>query len=110
MSSGNKSSRAKRNRREKMFAAQRGLCYLCQCQMKLRMPNGWPDRTQPPRDYATFDHVEARGLGGTNTKDNLRLACWTCNNRKARVEAEESARRRGHREAAIAAGHIPPDL
>jgi hypothetical protein len=76
-----------------MWAEQRGRCAYCLWVM--RHPDdranwlpeaGGPD--QLPLD-ATEDHRHPRGLGGLNTRVNLCLACYSCNQRKKARTAEE---------------------
>lgn len=46
-----------------------GHCYYCRARLTV--------------DSSTLDHVVPRALGGSNSLHNLRLACPTCNARKA---------------------------
>lgn len=39
-------------------------------------------------DTATLDHLIPRNLGGRNHKDNIQLACRSCNERKAHIPIE----------------------
>lgn len=38
----------------------------------------WFGRSLPPEDL-TLDHVKPKSLGGSNSLENLRLACLSCN-------------------------------
>jgi 5-methylcytosine-specific restriction endonuclease McrA len=38
-----------------------------------------------PPEQLTLEHLVPRSLGGTNALDNLRLACFNCNNRRGAV-------------------------
>lgn len=40
-------------------------------------------------DKRTIDHVVPACLGGTNSRENLVLACEECNNLKSKIEKEE---------------------
>ena len=42
-------------------------------------------------ELATLDHVRAKGCGGTDTEDNVVLACKRCNNAKAAMPIQEFA-------------------
>lgn len=44
------------------------------------------------RNYATIDHIKARGLGGTDALSNLRIICLECNGKKSRIESDEAAK------------------
>lgn len=48
---------------------QDGFCYLCGAKLRTR--------------DITVDHVKPTSKGGTHTTDNLKGACWSCNNAKA---------------------------
>lgn len=37
-------------------------------------------------NYATIDHILARGLGGNDELKNLRIICYRCNNKKGKIE------------------------
>lgn len=42
----------------------------------------------------THDHTLARGLGGSDTRDNTTMMCWPCNRRKSIIESKLANRRR----------------
>lgn len=67
----------------KVWERDKGRCYICGCKTDwndYHMVNGW--RVTGPR-YPTRDHVIAINNGGTHTWNNVRLACFECNTRKA---------------------------
>ena len=43
------------------------------------------------KDRLTIDHMVAKSKGGSDEKDNLRVACWPCNVGK-RVAEDEGVR------------------
>lgn len=47
-----------------------------------------PDGSTPDL-AATLDHVVPKSQGGRSSEDNLVLACFRCNNRKANLGPEE---------------------
>lgn len=57
----------------------------CQCCGKVMVFN---NRDQHSRDYATIDHIIARGLGGKNEPENIQIICLDCNKEKAEKERE----------------------
>ena len=59
------SSVDRRKFKPRQYAAQEGLCWICQ---------------QPfPLAEMTFDHYIPRSWGGSDGRNNLRLACLKCN-------------------------------
>jgi 5-methylcytosine-specific restriction endonuclease McrA len=42
----------------------------------------WCHETFPPHQL-TLDHLKPRSRGGSNKLENLRLACFPCNNRRS---------------------------
>lgn len=68
MSNHNMSAKA-RNRRKRSLYKRDG-CHCVHC------------RTCFPQSKLTLDHVVPRCSGGSNALSNLRLACWSCNNRR----------------------------
>lgn len=55
-------------------------CYWCERPLK------WTE--------ATVDHIVALGLGGQDVPDNLVLACWPCNQIRAKLETLLAIERR----------------
>ncbi len=55
---------------------QGGRCIWCREPIMLGLPQTHPRR-------ATFDHVKAKALGGTDRVSNLSAACFECNQDKA---------------------------
>lgn len=53
-------------------------CYYCKCEWSLN-----------PRLVPTIDHVLPKARGGTNSPDNLVLACHVCNGKKGVLLVEE---------------------
>lgn len=62
----------KRDRRERMFNDQAGLCLYCQDRMVLV-------GTYPERATATIEHIIPKSLGGPDNDLNEVLVCTTCN-------------------------------
>lgn len=63
-----------------------GECHYCQVVTVLPI-EGEPGNRKS--NTATVDHVVARAHGGTDSKDNLVLACLDCNNRRGIMPYEE---------------------
>lgn len=66
-------ARSRRIRREK-YALQNGCCHWCGFEMSMAARPGLPVPT-----YATFEHLVPAKDGGTGRQENLKLACWLCN-------------------------------
>lgn len=60
---------------DEIFKRDNGICHLC---------NNIVDKAYPPRHKmsASIDHVTPISRGGTDTKDNIKLAHYGCNSRK----------------------------
>ena len=43
-------------------------------------------RNKHAKNYATIDHIIARGLGGNDDLHNIQIICRKCNNYKSRKE------------------------
>lgn len=66
-----------------IYDRDRGRCYICGERTDwndYRIVNGF--KVVGPR-YPSRDHVIALHNGGTHTRDNIRLACWSCNSLKS---------------------------
>jgi 5-methylcytosine-specific restriction endonuclease McrA len=66
-----------------IYDRDNGRCYICGERTDwndYRIVNGF--KVCGPR-YPSRDHVIALHNGGTNTRDNIRLACWECNTLKS---------------------------
>lgn len=47
----------------------------------------WPETdAQPQGADMTFEHLNPRWRGGRSNKENLRLACFDCNNDRSRID------------------------
>lgn len=66
----------RRNQRARVFAEQRGCCYLCELPMLLG-----PGKNDPL--FATWDHIVPTCAGGGNALANRQLAHQICNVAKA---------------------------
>ena len=73
---------------EKLYERDKGICYICGCRCN------WADSKTKGgafivgETYPTIEHVVPISLGGADTWNNIRLACWKCNTVKgARVSA-----------------------
>lgn len=62
--------RSKRERRKLMFDQQRGKCWYCRGDMKMR---------QGFDNSATVEHCHPNSHGGTRSYWNTKLACRKCN-------------------------------
>lgn len=66
-----------------IYDRDRGRCYICGGRTDwndYRIVNGF--KVVGPR-YPSRDHVIALHNGGTHTRENIRLACWSCNSLKS---------------------------
>ena len=73
-----------KQKKERQFARQDGLCFYCQKPMRIvgRQPHG----TRTPHDAATFEHLDDRSSDERGTRPHERrvvLACHQCNQRRA---------------------------
>ena len=73
------SIRDKHGRRRRKFEHQKGLCHWCKKPMTLE---GAVSGRKPPRNYATFEHLQRRRDGGAGKPGNIVLACSYCNNKR----------------------------
>lgn len=68
---------------KRLYERDKGICYICggKCDW-----NDWrtaDSGNQYPGDsYPTIEHVMPVSLGGLDSWDNVRLACWKCNHEK----------------------------
>ncbi len=62
-------TKQKRDRRARLLKKNGSRCYLCH---KNFLAN-----------QLTLDHLKPRSRGGSNKLENLRLACFSCNNRRS---------------------------
>lgn len=60
-----------------------GTCHYCHCKV-ISIPHR--SRKPMPDNQATTDHLVPRALGGGDELENLRLACFKCNNGKSNIE------------------------
>lgn len=72
----------KRNRRQRLYEQQQGLCYWCKALMVLPTDSG-----PQALNVATFDHVYPKNHASRSKfRENIKkphpvvLACWSCNN------------------------------
>lgn len=64
------------NLREKIYIRDKGKCRYCRKQIE------WEAVTKQGRKDVTLDHIIPKCLGGTDSEDNLTIACFRCNNLK----------------------------
>lgn len=64
-----------------LWIKQGGICALCNKPMPAKRAD-LAHATLWKKWRPTFDHVKARGRGGSDTADNLQLAHAICNKRK----------------------------
>jgi 5-methylcytosine-specific restriction endonuclease McrA len=62
-------TKQKRDRRTRLLRKNGSLCYWC--------------HETFPQNQLTLDHLKPRSRGGSNKLENLRLACFPCNNRRS---------------------------
>jgi 5-methylcytosine-specific restriction endonuclease McrA len=85
-------TKQKRDRRARLLKKNGSRCYLCH---ETFLPN-----------QLTLDHLKPRSRGGSNKLENLRLACFPCNNRRSdRLERAN----RSPNSSVIAASQITHD-
>lgn len=74
--------------KKELLERQGGRCYWCGCKASRipRHPNGYK---------WTLDHVVALANGGSNTEDNIVIACHQCNSRKRDKSLEQWAQENG---------------
>ncbi|MEB3179990.1 MAG: HNH endonuclease [Nostocaceae cyanobacterium] len=60
------SSKQKRNKKQKLIQVYGSQCWWC--------------RQSLSEEMLTIDHLYPSSLGGSNSMENLRLACFKCNN------------------------------
>ncbi len=68
----------------RLYERDGGKCYKCGCDCNF---DDWRQSKRgnkyPGDNYPTIDHVVPVSLGGLDSWDNVRLACWKCNLEKA---------------------------
>jgi 5-methylcytosine-specific restriction endonuclease McrA len=62
-------TKQKRDRRIRLLRKNGPRCYWC--------------HESFPANQLTLDHLKPRSRGGSNKLENLRLACFPCNNRRS---------------------------
>lgn len=64
----------------RLFKRDKGVCWICGCQCDWNdMRVSESGHKYPGDTYPTKDHVIPISRGGTESWDNVRLACWKCN-------------------------------
>ena len=74
----------KRRIKQRLFDAQRGLCFYCRVEMRMDGPSPTTGRIGPRE--ATFDHIKPKAMGGTSALSNLVLCCCRCNNERGHTK------------------------
>ena len=69
------SARYRQERRRRLYEKQSGRCHWCKRKMKLEGGR----KGRPPANYATFEHLKPRAIGGGWGCNNIVLACFQCN-------------------------------
>ncbi len=59
-------SKQKRTKKDQLVKEYGSCCYWCRCDF--------------PAEKLTLDHLKPRSRGGSDSLENLRLACFPCNN------------------------------
>jgi 5-methylcytosine-specific restriction endonuclease McrA len=59
-------SKQKHTRKARLISDYGSRCWWCKCYL--------------PTEKLTLDHLKPKSLGGSNSLENLRLACFPCNN------------------------------
>lgn len=76
-----------------VYCKDSGKCYLCKDDVNWDDKHpGYKTMTCGPK-YPTIDHVIPLSKGGTHTWDNVRLACKSCNEKKAEADLDEYLKR-----------------
>lgn len=57
-------------------------CIFCERKMRFKL-----NKDKAASHDATIDHINARGLGGTNDLKNLQVICNSCNASKSKIES-----------------------
>jgi 5-methylcytosine-specific restriction endonuclease McrA len=65
-----------------LLRRQQNHCHYCNCHVSRRHPVGHPQK-------ATLDHRTPRCRGGSNMRQNLVVACESCNSRKGAMTEVE---------------------
>lgn len=66
-----------------LWEEQNGRCCFCDCIT-------FPDSTHHNRnDIATIEHVKPKSLGGSNSIENYKISCFSCNSARGNVKYEE---------------------
>ena len=73
----------KPSKKRAIFQRDRYICQYCgvACYDPLDR-----DKHDSVLKMATVDHIKSRGNGGDNHPNNLKTACWKCNNEKGKKE------------------------
>lgn len=67
----------------RLYARDKGICYLCGAVCDWNDWRAADSGSKYPGDsYPTIEHVVPVSLGGLNSWENVRLACWKCNHDK----------------------------
>lgn len=77
------SNKQTRKHRERLFKEQSGLCYWCKEPMT-NEPGYYlaNNKYRTPPDLCTIEHLTPTSEGGTNEKQNLAVACFSCNTKR----------------------------
>lgn len=59
------------------------ICQMCRARMHFEI------KFRSHKHYATIDHILARGLGGTDSLENIQVVCHECNNFKSWEEHQQ---------------------
>ncbi len=75
------SAERKKRIRRKLLRDQKYKCCYCGITLRQSGPNCG--------NKATIEHVLPKALGGTLKRENIKAACWTCNNQRGMLLAEQ---------------------
>lgn len=72
---------------KKLYDRDNGICYLCGKVCDFNDSKYVDGTFVVGKDYPTVEHIKPISLGGSDTWDNIKLACLYCNSKKGNREA-----------------------
>lgn len=68
-----------------LWTEQKGKCHFCGCDTQLKPTT----RKRMKKDDATVEHMIPRIKGGSSRRANLKMACFSCNNDRSDMDADQ---------------------